>query len=382
MTFRESDNFTVAETQDPVLRDAEAIIEEELAVLDDASIEESEGSSRYDVASYGADYVVDALVKRLRNGDILIPDFQRNYVWTISDASRFIESLLLGLPVPGIFLAREPTHNRLLVIDGQQRLKSLEFYYEGFFNPARETKRKEVFRLVGVQIQFEGKTYTELPSEYQRLLDDSIIHATIVKQEAPADGDTSIYHIFERLNSQGRKLYPQEIRTALYHGRFVDLLKELNQYESWRAIYGKPSPRLKDQELILRFLALVYARSEYSSPMEDFLSKYLSTHRNPGEEQLATMAKTFKEAIDIAIKQIGWQGFRPIRALNAAVFDSTLVAIAALKQRAQLNEERLGSNFKMLLERMDYEQATVRSTSNEASVRDRITIAIEVLGAE
>lgn len=87
---------------------------------------------QYDISSYGADYDVEGLVKRLNRKDILIPPFQRNYVWSINDASRFVESLLLGLPVPAVFLAKEESQ-KLLVIDGQQRLRSLQFFYNGFF---------------------------------------------------------------------------------------------------------------------------------------------------------------------------------------------------------------------------------------------------------
>src|SRR5687768_12335892 len=74
----------------------------------------------YDVSSYGSDPEVEVLVNRLRRGDIIIPPFQRDYVWRQPEASKFIESLLLGLPVPGIFFATDPTTNKQLVIDGQQ----------------------------------------------------------------------------------------------------------------------------------------------------------------------------------------------------------------------------------------------------------------------
>lgn len=78
---------------------------------------------KYSITSYGADYPIDGLVKRLQNDDITVPSFQRGYVWTMKQASRFVESLLLGLPVPGIFLSKEDETSKLLVIDGQQRLR-------------------------------------------------------------------------------------------------------------------------------------------------------------------------------------------------------------------------------------------------------------------
>ena len=145
-----------------------------------------------------------------------MPKFQRSYVWTLPQASRFIESLLLGLPVPGIFLAKVAGSNKLLVIDGQQRLKSLQFYLEGVFRPEDEkATSKRLFKLQNVQDRFLNKTFEELNESNQQMMEGSVIHATVVKQESPQGDDTSIYHVYERLNSGGTRLAPQEIRTAV-----------------------------------------------------------------------------------------------------------------------------------------------------------------------
>jgi uncharacterized protein with ParB-like and HNH nuclease domain len=151
---------------------------------------------RYSITSYGADYPVDSLVKRIQNGAIRVPEFQRGYVWTLPQASRFIESLLLGLPVPGVFLSREKSSNASLVIDGQQRLLTLKYFYSGKFEPTGK-----VFALSNVQDVFVSRTYEDLEPEDRLRLDDSIVHATIVKQESPEDDESSIYHVFERLNT-------------------------------------------------------------------------------------------------------------------------------------------------------------------------------------
>jgi Protein of unknown function DUF262 len=98
-----------------------------------------------------------------------------------------IESLLLGLPVPGIFLSKEDQTQELLVLDGQQRLRTLQYFYDGRFPDTGH-----VFNLVEVQKAFLGTTYRTLSIEDRRRLDDSIIHATIVKQEAPANDDSSV----------------------------------------------------------------------------------------------------------------------------------------------------------------------------------------------
>ena len=90
-------------------------------------------SSKFNIKYYGADYPVFGLVQRLREGTIVIPNFQREYVWDERDASRFIESLLLGLPIPTIFFAQDKFSNNLIIIDGQQRLLTLLYYYNGKF---------------------------------------------------------------------------------------------------------------------------------------------------------------------------------------------------------------------------------------------------------
>jgi hypothetical protein len=251
------------------------------SVVDDAADDPTIANVRYDISSYGIDFDVRGLVGRLQEEKILIPHFQRSFVWNLPDASRFVESLLLGLPVPGIFLAKDPETNKLLVIDGQQRLRSLQFFFEGFFNPHPAKATRRVFRLSNVQEQYENLTYEQLEERDRQALDDAVIHATIVKQDQPADDDTSIYHVYERLNSGGRKLTPQEIRTAISHGPLIESIKKLNEQSEWRTLFGAPSARLKDQEMILRFLAFYYDRESYARPMAEFLSKFAKRHRRP-----------------------------------------------------------------------------------------------------
>ena len=141
--------------------------DEEPDVKDDAASEDEEASNeiRYQISSYGADYPVDGLVKRLQRGDIAVPRFQREFVWPLPQASRFIESLLFGLPVPAIFLSKDSETQKLMVIDGQQRLNSLLAFYEGVL-------RGREFRLHGVTKEFENLTYRTLEDEDRRRLDD------------------------------------------------------------------------------------------------------------------------------------------------------------------------------------------------------------------
>ena len=332
---------------------------------------------RYDISSYGVDFDVEGLCRRLRREEIYIPAFQRNYVWNIREASRFIESLLLGLPVPGIFLARDDESGKLLVIDGQQRLKSLLFFSEGFFDPRNEGRQRE-FKLVDVQGEFAGRSYSNLDERNRIDLDNSIIHATVVMQEYPHGDDTSIYHIFERLNSAGRRLNPQEMRSALYPGYLMNTIQELNHYESWRNIFGRPNTRLRDEELILRFLALNYSVEKYTRPLKEFLTKFLIQHRNPDTEILESYSRTFMKVADLWWRALGRDAFRPSTSLNAAVFDSAFVGLARrLEKSEEPNPEDLANAYNNVLLDQDYREAIMtRSTSEEASVSVRLEKAI------
>lgn len=359
-------------TESEEIEDIESSEQEE-KIIDNTGDNKIVAPVQYDITSYGADYDVEGLVNRLDRKDILIPPFQRNYVWTIKEASKFIESLLLGLPVPGVFLAREKKSNKMLVIDGQQRLKTLLFFYKGIFNPKEEDKQQQIFKLIGVQEKFEGCTYTSLEQDDQIRLNDSVIHATIIKQDSPKDDDTSIYHIFDRLNSKGRRLTPQEIRTAISHGPFINLIKELNIYPNWREIYGKTSNRLKDQELILRFLALFYNSSEYKKPMNEFLNIFCDIHRDADERFLNEVRNLFTHTIDIAGNALGRNAFRPAGSLNAAVFDSVMVGIARRLQGAEIkNSTALKKTYDDLLKDVQYVKAILQSTADENNVAIRI----------
>lgn len=350
-------------------------------VLDDAESDPVIPHPRYDITSYGSDPDVEGLVRRLKREDILIPSFQRGYVWRLPEASRFVESLLLGLPVPGVFFAVETGTNKSLVIDGQQRLKTLQFFYEGVFNPKSEEKRQRVFSLTDVQPRFAGKKYSTLEEPDRLRLDNSIIHATVIKQDSPPGEDTSIYHIFERLNSGGQKLAAQEIRVALYHGPLIAAIRELNKHASWRNIFGKSSVHLKDQELILRFLAFLYSQDLYERPMSEFLNKFAGRHRTAQYGFLEELRQKFTSAIDLAWSALERRAFRPERALNAAVFDSVMIGLSRLIEKSpDIKPRDVRVRYEALLKDPDYLEAVSRSTADEAFVSQRIKKAVSILG--
>ena len=336
----------------------------------------------YSITAYGADYPVDSLVKRINAKDIIVPafgrqptpdseivGFQREYVWPRPKADRFIESLLLGLPVPGIFLVKEAS-GVFLVLDGHQRLYTLRAFYDGIIDG-------EEYRLENVQKRFVGKSYKDLDTEDRRRLDDSIIHSTIVRQDEPTEDQSSVYVIFERLNTGGINLQPQEIRVALYHGEFARVLRSLNENKAWRALYGKKSRRLKDTEMILRFFALYYHGNNYRSPMKDFLNRYMAGNRELQRQSEKELKGLFSDTAEIIFSAIGQKALRPRGAVNAAVVDSLMTGIATrLSQKGQVkSKEQLRKQYDSLLNTRDYLAAVETGTAREAIVETRVRLA-------
>lgn len=332
----------------------------------------------YSITAYGADYPVDSVVKRMEARDILIPTFnwepgsesevvgfQREYVWPRPKADKFIESLLLGLPVPGIFLVKEQS-GRLLVLDGHQRLITLKAFYDGVING-------EEYRLDNVQKRFVQQRYKDLDVEDRRRLDDSIIHATVIRQDQPTDDQSSIYIIFERLNTGGVNLQPQEIRVALYNGKLVGVLRTLNDNLNWRKLFGIKAKRLKDMEMILRFFAFYYHYQAYRSPMKDFLNRYMAQNRDLAHQTEEDLNRTFRNTVAIIASVIGHRAFRPVRAVNAAVIDSLMTGVARRLAKGPIkNKRQLLKAYKELLRNRKYREAVETGTSQEANVAARL----------
>ena len=337
--------------------------------IEDISEEEDLFPERYLISSYGADYVVDSLVKRIQSGDIYIPPFQRQFIWTQKQSSRFIESLLLGLPVPGIFLSKDDDTKKLVVIDGQQRLRSLQFFYEGIF--ANTGKQ---FTLVGVQKKFEGKSYKSISPEDVRELNDAIIHATIIRQDAPQEDNTSVLHIFERLNTSGTPLTHQEIRATMYSGELNTLLEELNENNNWRKIFGRKSPRRKDQELILRFFSLRYNYQSYSPPMRNFLNAFMAKNRHLqiiGKEDLKNI---FVSVVDLINNTLTNKAFRLVSGLNAAVYDAVMVGLSKRLLLGKITDTNafLSAYNKLIKSEKFLKAIETGTTAQASSVKSRI----------
>ncbi len=327
----------------------------------------------YQINTFGADFTVDGLVKRFDRGDIFRPEFQRNFVWTWRQASKFVESILLGLPIPSIFLYREESTQKQLIVDGLQRLTTLHAFYKGRFQ-----HNDRVFRLKDVKSRFEGRTFDDLEEEDHRRFEDAVIHAMVIQQMSPDDNNSSVYHIFDRLNSNGTPLQPQEIRAAIYHGPFQALLGKLNEEKQWREIFGPVHRRAKDQELILRFLALASNRKNYEKPIKVFLNNFMEANRHLDDKVAKEFTQRFVGTIDRAHAALGSRAFRPQRAMNVAVYDAVMVAILECPN-AKL--ESIKTAYEILIADDGFIRMSSDATSDESNVHGRIDLAIAEINA-
>ncbi|MYH97598.1 MAG: DUF262 domain-containing protein [Acidimicrobiia bacterium] len=335
----------------------------------------------FDILTYPADYTLEGLVQKYQSEEIVIPTFQRSFVWSKVQASRLIDSFLKGLPVPPIFLYTETDSDKLLVIDGQQRLKSIAYFFEGFFGEEKQGKRP-VFRLSGLEEhnQFQSCTYSDLESQFPSFyskLNNSVLRSFIMRQVSSED-NTSIYHVFERLNTGGTTLSPQEIRNCIHHGRLNDLLHDLNDLEEWRTIFGRQDreSRQRDIELILRFFALLELGHKYEKPMKNFLNEFMANRRSPDEKRVASYSDIFLRTTSVIERELGPRPFHIRTGLNAAVFDCVYVAVA--KQIDNLPED-LGDRYRKLINDNEFLERVTSATTDETTVSRRLEIAFTAL---
>ena len=353
-------------------------LENELADIsnvedDDDGEDISTSADLFTISSYGVDNPVEHLVKRLKNENYYIPRFQRAYVWSQNEASKFVESLLLGLPVPGIFLYKESDSSRHLVIDGQQRLKSLLAYFDGTF-------KERKFRLSGLKSQWDGLTFDDLDEDDRVRLEDAVMHTTIFKQDSPSDNMDSVYEVFERINTGGVKLSPQEIRSCVAQGNLNDLLFKLNEDEKWRGIFGPKSIRLKDIELILRFFSFLNNHEGYLRPAKKFFTDYMTDNKNLSEDDLEKFEQVWTDTISIIVDTLGARPFRPSRALNAALYDSFTVAVGLrVQDQKKITKTGLLAAYEALMEDEEYKKYISSGTSGDDSVNYRFRTAIGIV---
>lgn len=315
----------------------------------------------YDIATYPSDNTLEVLYKMWGDGkkDITIPDFQRGFVWTIKQSSKLIESFLLGLPVPPIFFYIDKD-NKNLVVDGQQRLLSIVFFFEGYFGPETAKGKRIIFKLTGLNKKspYHNRKFTDLNDTEQRKLNGSVLRAINIRQLSPKEENTSIYHIFERLNTGGTPLTSQEIRNVVFRGKFLKNLKALNLDPNWRVIIAKKTAdkHQKDVELILRVFGLAHHLKDYDKPMNEFLNRTAKRYKDSDAKVIDQFSNDFSKTCKIIKENLREKPFNVRGPLNTSVFDSVFCTLLN-------NLKAIPKNLSVRYEKLVTDQAFVDYTS-------------------
>lgn len=346
----------------------------------------------YNISSWGADLSFRELISMYKENELIKPELQRHYVWEKPEASRFIESILLGLPVPSVFLANTE-HGQKLIIDGYQRIMTV-FDYVSSGVWSKDNKTFKLSNTSKINIRWRGKAFQELNEQDQRKIRSTTIHAIIFEQKAPNDNDTSLYQVFERINTGGKALLPQEIRNCINQGEFNNLLFRLNENSDWRDLYGKsPDSRMRDMEFILRFLALDTDNIKNSEPGNISLKKYLNEFMGHSNSQKPEIIKDredkFNNVMSFIKNNIGENAFfnlagqeRKIRKrFYPTIFDSlcTAISIAQNQLGNDIPTEGLEEKRLLLLEDEDFKKYTTEGTMQIAHIHGRIKITLQYL---
>jgi uncharacterized protein with ParB-like and HNH nuclease domain len=332
----------------------------------------------FDISVSPADPPLEMLAAQVTRGDIIIPFYQRKYVWKIEQASKLIESFLMGLPVPQVFLYVNGD-DKLEVIDGQQRIMSVKYFFEGFFGEPDDQGRRQVFRLKGLseRSEYNGKTFSELSSRDQRRLRNATLRAIHIKQLQPSLRNDSVFHIFERLNTGGTQLRPQEIRNAVYRGKIVEEIKQLNNNAGWQRLLGIKMQQTsqKDVELILRLFSLFDVWTSYEKPMLKYLNAQMDANREFSSERAARFKVRFPEVVTLVNSAL-YKPFRPRGVINSAVLEAVMVT---LLEDPSITADRLKRGYDKLIQDPQFIALIRGGTTDTQVLRTRLDKAQSIL---
>ena len=314
------------------------------------------------------DFPLSTLREMVDEGDIIPnPEYQRDYVYNDKQASKLVESVLMGIPIPTIYLCVEDD-NTYSVIDGQQRITSLVRYL------------KNDFALTGLQElnELNGKCYKDLLKDIQKKLKSSSLSTiSLLKQSSDLK-----YEIFARLNQGAVKLNPQELRNCIYRGSFNKMLDDIAATNPHlHNLFNDDNNRKSYQERILRFFALRNYQ-DYQSSMLKTMNSYMEQHRNDGEDEIKTAKEKFNNTIDIIKQVLGDNAFMAfdrskntiLEKFSGSVYDSIIIPFSFFDKHSLIvNADKVREailNVKMTDE--TYREDTYAATGSKVRVIRRI----------
>jgi uncharacterized protein with ParB-like and HNH nuclease domain len=323
-------------------------------------------------------FEVYSWLRKLKNKQLIIdPDFQRNLVWKKEQKSRFIESILLYLPLPPLYV-NQNREGKFIIVDGLQRTTTLADFL-----------KKDGFALSDLDVLYHlnGYTFEELNPKLRTRIEDKNLLVYIIK---PTVRLPMVYEIFKRINTGGTQLNRQEIRNCLFSGQVTLLLKELSEEPYFReAIDNGIAPRrMKDREAILRYLAfkILGYQSYLKKDMDEFLNEALRKINKMNKTEIGSLKQDFRRIMSYTYDFFGEKNFRLSTErsrgrINIALLEAVGYFFAIKSDEfLEKNKQLILQNYEKLLKEDRFIKAVSSSTNAPKRVRDRFELVQEILG--
>lgn len=340
-----------------------------------------------DAVLFNTDWTVETLFRQIEKGNInLDPKFQRREAWDIDRKSKFIESLLCNFPIPNVVLAEEKnSKGRYVVIDGKQRLFTILSFLRDEFEIRGLTIRNDL----------NGAKYSDLVNNQSNdvnAIENYPIRTVIIRNWPDED---YLYTVFYRLNSGSLPLSPQELRKALHGGLLLDYVDEYIQNSApFKKVFGlKLDPRMRDVELVLRYVAFERFYLIYTGNLKTFLDytvKFYDNSWGVEEKTLEQQLKNLDHALTLSVQIFGtdafkkWNGNSFERRVNRAVFDVIIRYFSdeTISANAIAKRDEIIREFKKLCEGNEQFRISIeRTTKSPAAVNTRYRLWGEVLAS-
>lgn len=376
--------FSWLETVEIIIEDGDGFKYNEILDL-------SSDDQEQQVESYPSNYTQEVDIKEerfsvfelLRKIDAkkirMNPDFQRNLVWKASQKSQFIESIILNVPLPPFYFRKE-TDGKYTIVDGLQRTSTL--------NDFIDSDSEENFPLTGLLALpgLNGKYFPELSEELRTRIEDKNLLMYVLQPSVPM---VIVYDIFNRINTGGTKLNPQEIRNCIFIGEATTILKRISESEKFRESvnWGISPTRMKDREAILRCLAfqIFDPQTEYNNSMNDFLEKAMKALNKMSKKEITELESNFMKVLDATTEIFGDSNFRlPTDYSRGRISIAIMETITRFFANSDVNylkknKKTLLRNYEKLLQNEEYLEAVRYSTNSTLKVRTRFKKAESIL---
>lgn len=336
------------------------------------------------------DFSIREFLSMKNDGELdLRPTYQRNYVATEQIASRLIESILMDVPIPTIYLAEEK-NSTYSVIDGQQRLTTFISFLEGKYPDGSD------FRLKGLKVltELNRKLFTELDPKKQKKIRSTTLHTIIIKKES---NEEIKFDIFERLNSGSTKLNEDELRNNVYRGSYIDLLNELEDNSTFGRLIAKEEwkKRMIYRGLILKFFAISEkSYLNYSSPMKQFCNNELRDNRNMVDSKVIEYKQRFLHCIELVDLVFGDKAFRKYipgedgkegrwvtTQISGGLFDIQMIGFRNYTKAQILpkKDQILEGMIDLMCNNTEFQNLILFRTANTDNVKRRFRIYMDML---